>query len=520
MAKNPILPGMNPDPSICTDGENYYIATSTFEWFPGIKIYKSDDLVNWKIIARPLRERQINLAGVPDSAGVWAPCLRYYDHQFWLAYSVMHNIDGVYKDLRNYIITADDVNKKWSKPTYVGSQGFDPSIFKDDNEKFYILSQNWDYRRTYTHQAFNGILLQEYNPDSKKIIGDSIKIFKGSAQGGTEGPSLFKKNNFYYLMVSEGGTGRHHAITVARSKKIQGPYVMSPDVTLISSYNDSKINLQKAGHGNIIFTNQGDSFLVHLVSRYLPESNMSVLGRETAIEPVRWQDNWPYIDSNSQQQPLSEVKSLPENKISFDYKTDFTDGLDLGWSSLRQRNFNIKIEERGLLMRGDESLSSNFNQSLITRPWIQHRFKVKTTLVFNPSSYRHQAGLVLYYNTKNWVFLYLSFDELSKRRIINLQISHNGRISEPSTGLYGYLPNDGEVELLFSVVDGCATAKYRYGEDWKNFGSKINVSYLSDEGVEGWGFTGATMGITCVDTELKNHYAMFLNFKIYGDEDK
>ncbi|RXT54959.1 family 43 glycosylhydrolase, partial [Lacticaseibacillus chiayiensis] len=118
MVKNPILTGMNPDPSACTDGQRYYIATSTFEWYPGIKIYVSDDLANWDLVARPLTTKQVNLKGIPDSAGVWAPGLRYFDGKFWLTYSVMHQIDGVYKDLRNYVVTAEHVEDEWSDPIF------------------------------------------------------------------------------------------------------------------------------------------------------------------------------------------------------------------------------------------------------------------------------------------------------------------------------------------------------------------------------------------------------------------
>ena len=141
---NPILRGMNPDPSVCSDGNSYYIATSTFEWYPGIKLYRSEDLANWRLVSRPLTQKQIDLVGVPDSAGIWAPGLRYIDGQFWLTYSVMYQIDGVYKDLRNYVVTATHVEDEWSEPIYLGSQGFDPSLFKDDDGAFYVLSQNRD----------------------------------------------------------------------------------------------------------------------------------------------------------------------------------------------------------------------------------------------------------------------------------------------------------------------------------------------------------------------------------------
>lgn len=517
MIINPILRGMNPDPSACTDGKDYFIATSTFEWFPGIKIYKSEDLSNWKLIARPLKEQQIDLTGVPDSAGVWAPCLRFYDNKFWLLYSVMHNINGIYKDLKNYIITAEDIEGEWSAPIYIGSRGFDPSIFKDDDGKFYVLSQNWDYRRTYTHQAFNGIILQEYSPKLKKVIGPLKKIFNGSPQGGTEGPSLIKRKSFYYLLVAEGGSGRHHAITVARSKKIDGPYELSPEVTLLTSFNHEKNVLQKAGHGNIIFTKSGNAYLVHLVSRYTPETKVSNLGRETAIELVEWKNDWPYLVTNDKQ-PMLTINNLPKQKFNNNYQTNFKQELDLAWSSLRHRNKSMSINEDGLKVFGDESLSSLMSQSLLARSWNDFQFKVQTELSFNPKTFRNQAGLTLYYNTQNWIFLYVSFDENSNRRIINIQISKNGEVSEPLNGLYIYLPSSGRIGLSFTVNNGETTASYQLKEGWKSIGNTMDITFLSDEDVAGWGFTGAMVGITCVDTEMKESYAVFHNFKVLNNK--
>ncbi|WP_334332205.1 MULTISPECIES: glycoside hydrolase family 43 protein [unclassified Companilactobacillus] len=513
MVVNPILRGMNPDPSICTDGKKYYIATSTFEWFPGLKIYESEDLANWSIVARPLK-KQINLLGVPDSAGVWAPGLNYFNHKFWLTYSVMHQIDGNYKDLRNYLVSADEVSGEWSKPIYIGSQGFDPSIFQDDDGKTYILSQNWDYRRTYTHQAFNGIIIQEFDIKTQTIKGFTRQIFKGSAQGGSEGPTLYKRNGYYYLLMAEGGSGRHHSITVARSKSLNDEFELSPEVTLITAYNAENQPLQKAGHGNLVETSDGKTYLVHLVSRYLPGTQKSVLGRETAIEPIIWKDDWPMIKNGNH--PSENIEQLPKNQSSIAYRTNFENGLDLNWSTLRhQVDFEFN---KGIVIPGDESLSSTFQQSLVARSWPDFSFNVRTKLQFNPRSFRNQAGVTLYYNTHNWIFLYESFDEMSQRRILNLQMSKAGKVSEPANGLYIYLP-DGDVELGFDIEAAQVKALYKNEVGvWQEYGRTIDASFMSDEGVDGWGFTGSTVGLTCIDTDLKNTKATFSYFSIGGNE--
>lgn len=508
MAENPILRGMNPDPSICTDGESYYIATSTFEYYPGLKIYKSNDLANWKLVARPLTDRQINLQGIPDSAGVWAPGIRYIDDKFYLTYSIMHNIDGVYKDLKNYVVTAKNVTDEWSKTVYIGSQGFDPSIFKDDDGQYYILSQNWDYRRTYTHQAFNGILLQKFDPKEQQIVGDAKVIWQGTPQGGAEGPSMLKKNGYYYLLTANGGSGRHHVVAVARSRKIEGPYELAPQVNLVTSFNSPENKLQKGGHGNLVITNTGKTYLVHLVAEYLPGTETSVLGRETAIEPVKWVDDWPILEGKTNE-PHETVESLPPNPISSEYKTNFETGLDLSWNGMRHYP-KYEIVNDGLKLFGDESLSSEFSQSFISKQWPSVNINVATTLRFDPVDFRDQAGLVLYYNTRNWLFLYISHDEMTNRRIVNILMSNNGVVTEPANGLYHYLSKDCSVKLEFKVKNAVAQAYVNNQE----YGRPLDVSFMADEKVDSWGFTGAVAGITVIDTRLKTNSAVFHDFTL------
>jgi len=148
LIRNPILPGFNPDPSILRVGDDYYIATSTFEWFPGVQIHHSKDLANWELVTRPLnRKAQLDMRGDPDSCGVWAPCLTHDGEKFWLVYTDVKRKDGSFKDAHNYIVTADKIEGPWSDPVYVNSSGFDPSLFHDDDGKKYFVNMSWDHRR-------------------------------------------------------------------------------------------------------------------------------------------------------------------------------------------------------------------------------------------------------------------------------------------------------------------------------------------------------------------------------------
>ena len=180
---NPILPGFNADPSICRVGNDYYIATSTFEWYPGVQIHHSTDLVNWRLAKRPLdRAAQLDMRGNPDSGGVWAPCLSYADGLFWLVYTDVKRLDGNFKDAHNYIVTAPSIDGPWSDPVHVNSSGFDPSLFHDDDGRKWFLNMIWNHVSHGTggnpkHPSFAGILLQEYDAKAGSLIGPAKNIF-------------------------------------------------------------------------------------------------------------------------------------------------------------------------------------------------------------------------------------------------------------------------------------------------------------------------------------------------------
>lgn len=204
--KNPILPGFNPDPSILRVNDDYYIATSTFEWFPGVQIHHSRDLIHWKLITRPLKRlSQLNMIGNPSSCGIWAPCLSYDNGTFYLIYTDLKTRSEIFMDIHNYMVMSNDILGDWSEPIYLNSSGFDPSLFHDDNGKKWLVNMIWDYRKGKT--PFGGIILQEFSLKEKRLIGEAINIFKGSSLGVTEGPHLYKKDGYYYLLTAEGGTG-------------------------------------------------------------------------------------------------------------------------------------------------------------------------------------------------------------------------------------------------------------------------------------------------------------------------
>ncbi|MBL4806535.1 MAG: family 43 glycosylhydrolase, partial [Rhodobacteraceae bacterium] len=220
---NPILPGFNPDPSICRVGDTYYIATSTFEWYPGVQIFQSKDLANWQLVVRPLsRPDQLDMRGDPDSGGIWAPCLSYSDGQFWLIYTDMKRHHGSFKDALNYVVTAPEITGPWSAATFINGAGFDPSLFHDQDGRKWYLQMLWDHRAR--PNIFAGITIQEFDPVTKNLIGKAEIIFEGTDLALTEGAHIYQRNGWYYLLTAEGGTGYDHACTLARSRNLKGPY--------------------------------------------------------------------------------------------------------------------------------------------------------------------------------------------------------------------------------------------------------------------------------------------------------
>src|ERR1700722_9072057 len=308
---NPVLPGFHPDPSFIRVGDDYYLASSSFEWFPGVPIHHSRDLMNWRLIGHALtRPSQLDLCGIADSAGVWAPSLSHADGQFWLIYTNIRNtgMGRPFKDIGIYLTTATDINGPWSEPVVLNSIGFDPSLFHDDDGRKWLVNMIWDYRKG--KYRFAGIVVQEYDHRQRKLVGPMTKILEKDGIL-TEGPNLYKHNDWYYLMLAEGGTGWGHGISMARSQNILGPYELDPQPSVLTARDDASIALQKAGHGELVQTQSGEWYLAHLASRPLKTNGKNhgspdksdaaaahtgdrcILGRETCLQKVEWSsDGW------------------------------------------------------------------------------------------------------------------------------------------------------------------------------------------------------------------------------------
>ncbi|MGI2031365.1 glycoside hydrolase family 43 protein [Rhizobium panacihumi] len=529
MIRNPILPGFNPDPSICRVGEDYYIATSTFEWFPGVQIHHSRDLANWTLVRRPLeRASQLDMRGNPDSCGVWAPCLSYADGLFWLVFTDVKRLDGNFKDAHNYIVTAPTIEGEWSDPVYVNSSGFDPSLFHDDDGRKWFLNMQWNHRtESYggapKSPAFDGILLQEWDPKTG-LKGQIRNIFAGSSLGLVEGPHLFRRNGWYYLTVAEGGTGYNHAVTMARSRTIDGPYELHPQTHVITAKDHPEAPLQRAGHGQYVETPDGQVYHTHLCGRPMPPNSRSPLGRETALQKCVWKDDWLYLAQGGVV-PDVDVPSpaAAEAKEKAARIETVFDGPSLPhefqWlrSPAKDRLFSLSEKESVLRLFGRESIGSWFEQALVARRQEHHRFRAETTVEFSLDTYQQAAGLTHYYNRHKFHAVVVTLHEKLGRVVTIFSCPGdfpNARMVFPVEG--GVSVPEGPIDLALEVTDNDLQFFWRPGgaNDWQALGPQLDASVISDEGGRGehGSFTGAFVGMFAFDTSGRGNHADFGRF--------
>jgi xylan 1,4-beta-xylosidase len=519
MIQNPILRGFNPDPSILRVEDDFYIATSTFEWFPGVRIHHSKDLVHWRLLTHVLtRSEQIQMQGNPCSGGVWAPALSYSQGIFYVTYTDVKTLAKPYKDPHNYLTTATEITGPWSNPIYLNSSGFDPSLFHDEDGRKWLVNMRWDHRKG--KNRFWGIILQEYSVEKRSLVGPIYPIFKGSSLGCTEGPHIYKVNGYYYLFTAEGGTGYRHAVSVARSQSLTGPYELDPQNPVLTSADNLGLPLQRAGHGSLVQTQAGEWYLAHLCSRPLMPQKRSCLGRETALQKCYWNsEGWLRLvgDEKTPKLHVEPPKGVVPSVFPPRATRDHFDGssLDLEWSSLRipieESWCSVKERPGFLRLRGRESLNSRHQQSLLGQRLTSLNCDVETCLEFQPETYQQMAGLIFFYNVSNLLYFRVMGGENGKT--LGIITHQNGNYDEllaeeismgSLTRIYlrGSL-RQAKLELSYSGD----------GKVWNRVGPELDLEFLSDEGVSGSGYTGTFVALCAQDLAGKRTPADFDYFE-------
>ncbi|EQI75843.1 xylan beta-1,4-xylosidase [Clostridioides difficile Y307] len=545
MIKNPILPGFNPDPCICRKGDDYYLVVSSFEWFPGIPVYHSKDLKNWELYTHILTdETKIDLKKLPSSKGIWAPCLTYCEEEdlFYIVYGIMNSMNARYFDVDNYLITSKDIKGEGSEPVYLHSSGFDASIFHDDDGKKWIASLDWETREGYEKPGV--ICLVEYCTKKKEIVGYPKRIWSGGTDRGCiEAPHITKRGDYYYIMCAEGGTGYGHSVTMGRAKNIWGPYEkdsMNPIVTSIPGdfyerhdpdhlkpkYYNPESKLQKSGHGSYIETTSGEVYLVHLTSRpFVPELRCT-LGRETAIQKMKWtKDNWLRMEdeSNLAKEYVSESK-LEEHLVSSIPSFDDFDSNELGLQYYAPRisplSFaDVKSRPGYVRIRGQESRTSLNKVSILARKLTSVYARITTKMEFYPEVHQHSAGLIMYYDNMNYINLRKYYSETLGQSALSIIHLENG---EKTEFLNTRIPiKDIPIYLRLYVQGRKSYFEWSYDEkNYQRIGKVFDTTKFSDEYCKYGEFTGTFIGLTCADRVKHKHYADFDFFEYIVDESK
>ncbi len=392
---NPVLSGFNPDPSVCRVGSDYYLATSSFEYFPGVPIYHSRDLVNWRQIGHALtRVSQLPLEGQKSSKGIFAPTLRCQDGTFYLVTTNIENGGSFY-------VTTKDPAGEWSEPVWLKEPtfGMDPSLLFDDDGKVYYTRHGGGER--------GGAYQAELDLATGKLKADVRQIWAGTGGVWPEGPHLYKVNGMYYLLQSEGGTSYNHSLTMARSSTPWGPFEPAPGNPLLTHRDHPELPIQATGHGDLVQTPEGKWWMIMLGIR--PVNKQHHLGRETLLAPVSWDDKgWLVVNGGKPIQERMSADGLPPLKPwpVAPVRDDFNQPrLGLEWTFLRGPAtglWSLSEAPGTLRLKGSAATLDDVAMPAFVGRRQQHmRMRAATELKFDPAAKDDIAGLALRMNEEH-----------------------------------------------------------------------------------------------------------------------
>ncbi|MEI7026072.1 glycoside hydrolase family 43 protein [Paenibacillus sp. y28] len=482
---NPILPGFHPDPSIVRVGDDYYMVNSTFQFFPAILISHSRDLVHWETIGHAVtRSEDLDLSTLPDSFGIWAPDISYHDGTFYIMATLrLHGMDRV-----NFMVKSDRPEGPYSKPYILNDFGLDPSHFIDDDGTHYMV------------YGKDGFYVQKLTDDCTEAVGDRIHIWEGTGRHSPEGPHILRKDGYYYLIIAEGGTEYGHCMTVGRSRALLGPYEPCP-ANPVHTQTNPDARIQRAGHGKLVETQNGEWWVVHLAGRPV-DGSFCVLGRETCLEPVQWtEDGWFTVNGGHGPSDVQTAPDLPETVYEQPRLDTFdSEQLPLHWQFARNPDASgWSLKERPGHMRiwtGDGDINAIETKNVLVRREQHHRYTASLKLEFAPQQDGEQAGLVCYYDTRCFIKLCLTFDQGLKIKLIENRARVTSELAEislldPVQTVYLKVQTDRSRRMFFYSLDR---------ENWIQAGVVEDARFLSDEGTqEKKAFTGTMVGLYAVN---------------------
>lgn len=506
-AKNPILPGFRPDPSICRVGEDYYLVTSSFAYFPGVPVYHSRDLAHWEQIGNVLdRETQLPLKGCGNSQGIFAPTIRFHEGIY---YMITTNISGG----GNFVVTAEEPEGPWSEPYYLGeeAQGIDPSLFFDTDGTCYYVGTRPNGKGV----RYNGdweIWVQELNLETMKLTGESHKIWKGAMHHGIwpEGPHLYKKGSYYYLLHAEGGTGMEHAVCAARSKEIFGRYEGSPCNPIFTHRHlGADYPVVMAGHGDLVDDGQGNWYIVMLGTRRI--QGYGNTGRDTYLAKVTWENDWPVINAGvgkleeQVELPGKPVYARAEKSSWHFYGTELPPefmllrGAGIEKYSLKARKGSLR------LFTGPYTLGEKETPAYVCVRQQGYHFRVSALFEFQAKQEAEEAGIAIVCDESNYIrFVKTYWQGASYVKLIACEKGKELVLAQKRI-------EEGSMELHMVCHEQCADF-YCYVQETRTeslVAKQVNMRKLSTE--EAGGFTGCTIGMyASANGKITDNYADFL----------
>lgn len=388
--KNPVIPGFYPDPSVCRVGEDFYLVNSSFEYFPGVPIWHSRDLIHWQQIGHVLTRRsQLELAGVKCSDGIYAPTIRFHSGVFYMITTWVSG--GVYK---NFYVTATNPAGPWSDPIWYDQSGIDPSLLFDDDGKVYFQSN-----RGMTFKMERAIYQSEIDIKTGRRLTNPKMLWRGSGGSYVEGPHIYKRDGWYYLLTAEGGTSYGHTVAVARSKDVWGPYEPCPHNPILTNRHAYE-QIHGTGHADLVEAGDGSWWMAHLAFRKTV-GDVHTLGRETCLAPVEWRDGWPVVNQTGTNSEIVTANTLPSQPWpQLPARDDFdSDTLGLPWIHLRNpvgENYSLTERKGFLRLRGSEqNLFDVASPTFVARRQQHFEFTATASLEFVPESSSDEAGLSL-----------------------------------------------------------------------------------------------------------------------------
>lgn len=510
---NPIISGFYPDPSIVKVGEDdFYLVTSSFEYFPAIPIFHSKDLLNWDQIGSVLtRDSQVNLRNSRSSGGLYAPTLRYHNDTF---YMISTDVSGN----GNFYVTATDPKGPWSDPIKIIYGNIDPSLMFDDDGKVYITVQNG--------AGYDSHIIQyEIDIHTGEALTSPVVISNGDGGQWTEAPHLYKIRGVYYLLCACGGTGEDHRSIISKSSQPYGPFELL-DQPILTHNQIEDHPIQNIGHADFVEDLNGNWWAVFLGTRPVNQK-YTVLGRETFLAPIIWtEDGWPMIDNNEGiVAGVMETTNLPgESNIEerFIDKDDFEqDELDLTWFHLRakcEKNYSLSDRKGWLsLYGGPDNLSDEKGSpTFICKPQKHIKMEYNALLEFDPKNDGEEAGLSVRLNEK--AHYEIAIKQINGEKVVIALKTIQGHTEEITRSLIH------NKRLKLNIKSDNLDYHFRFaeeGEEWKCLG-KSQLAFLSKEENGGFGgvFTGVCLGLYATGNGKESSTTAFFDYVQYkGDNE-